>query len=424
MVTIDKKKISPTKKIIDNIKIQIIYIPLKSKLGYTFKPLVQVGDYVSIGTPLGKSDVCDLLLTSSVSGTVVGLTKKYISDASLVNCLVIENDFKEKYYDKIGKKKDITKYSKDEFIYLLKKCGITGMSGNDFPTYLKYDTKKELNYLIINGAECDAYTSADSAIMYNFPEEILECIDAIMEIMHISKAYIAINESNTLVIDKLLRYINTYPNIKIYSLLDAYPNGYERYLVKEIFSQEYHNNPEEVGIITENVSTIYAIYEALKYHKPLSERIITIAGPGIKKEANYKVKIGTNFSEIILKTEDYNKLKDPILISGGLMMGTSIASDELIVTKDLSCIIVTNNLEEISKKCIKCGKCTEVCPSKLIPSMIIEHPASAKKLKIDRCIECGLCSYICPSKIEIRDKIRKIKEGSKWKLFINHKSVS
>ncbi len=416
MVTIDKLKINPNKKVIDDIKIQIIYIPLKSKLGYTFNPLVEVGTYVTIGTPLGKNDVCDLLLTSSVSGTVVGLTKKYISNGELVNCIVIENDFKEKYNDKVGKKKDITKYSKDEFIYLLKKCGITGMSGNDFPTYLKYDTNEELKYLIINGAECDAYTSADSAIMYNNPEEILECIDAIMEIMHLSKAYIAINESNTLVINKLLRYINTYPNIKIYSLIDAYPNGYERYLVKETLSLEYHKTPKEVKTITENVSTIYAIYEALKYHKPLSDRIVTIAGAGIKKPANYKVKIGTNFSEIILKTEEYNKLKDPILIAGGLMMGKSIPNDELIITKDLSCILIIENNEVKSNPCIKCGKCTEVCPSKLIPSMIIENPQDAKKLKVERCIECGLCSYICPSKIEIRDKICKIKEEQNEKL--------
>ena len=109
MVTIDKLKINPNKKVIDDIKIQIIYIPLKSKLGYTFNPLVEVGTYVTIGTPLGKNDVCDLLLTSSVSGTVVGLTKKYISNGELVNCIVIENDFKEKYNDKVGKKKDITK---------------------------------------------------------------------------------------------------------------------------------------------------------------------------------------------------------------------------------------------------------------------------------------------------------------------------
>ena len=413
MVTIENPKINPSKKIIDDLKIQIIYIPLESRLGYIYNPTVKPGDYVCIGTIIGKNNVSDIALTSSVSGTVVGFTDKYISNGKLVKCIVIENDFKEKYENKVGKKKDITKYSKNEFIHLLKTCGITGMGGSDFPTYIKYDTKNKIKYLIIDGAECEIYASADSALMYNHPEEILEAIDAIMEINNIEKSYIAINEKNTKIIKKFLKYIKTYPNIKIYSLLDAYPNGYERYLVHEILGLNYDKLPIEVGVINENISTIYSIYEMLKYHKPLSERIISITGPGIKKPANYKVKIGTNLSEIILKTEDYNEIENPILIAGGAMMGTAIQEDELIITKDLNCIIVKSDETIKTNPCIKCGKCSEVCPRGLIPSEIIKNPKNAKKLKINDCVECGLCSYVCPSKIEVRDIIKKIKEETK-----------
>ena len=413
MVIIDDNKINPSKKVIDNIGIQVVYIPLESKMGYKYKETVKVGDYVCIGTVLGKNAIAEIPLLSSVSGTVVGFEDKLLSNNHIVRCIVIENDFKERYLDKTGKKINITKYSKDEFIYLIKKCAITGMSGSGFPTYIKYENNNNIKYLIIDGCECEIYASADNVRMYNNAEEILEGIDAIMEIMNIDKSYIAINEKNEKIIDKFLKHINTYPNIKIYPVPDGYPNGYERYLVSEILGLTYDKLPIEVGVINENVSTIYAIYEALKYHKPLIDRLVTISGNGIKNPGNYLLKVGTNFNEVLLKTNINKKIDNPVLIAGGAMMGTSISNDNLIITPDVNCILILENRVENATKCIKCGKCAEVCPMNLIPSMIIDSKENAKKFKIDKCINCGLCSYICPSKIEVREMIKKMKEELK-----------
>lgn len=413
MVTINDKKISPTKKINDDVKMQIIYIPLESKMGYKYKENVRVMDYVCIGTVIGKSNVCDIPLISTVSGVVVGFQEKYISNGKKVKCVVIENDFKEKYLNKVGKKKDITKYSKNEYVYMLRENGITGLAGSDFPTYIKYDTDKKIKYLIVDGAECEVYASADGALMMNYAEEILEGIDAIMEIMGIEKAYIAINERNEGIIKKILKYIYTYPNIKVYSLPDAYPNGYERYLVSEILGLTYDRLPIEVGVINENVSTIYAIYEMLKYHKPLTERIVTLAGEGVKNPCNYKLKIGTNLSELLMKTNNFKKIKNPILIAGGAMMGKSIASDDFIITKDVNCVLLLEENQEKVYPCIKCGKCSEVCPVGIIPSKILDDPKRAFDFKINKCVSCGLCSYVCPSKIEVRDEINKIRGNMK-----------
>lgn len=413
MVTINDKKISPTKKINDDVKMQIIYIPLESKMGYKYKENVRVMDYVCIGTVIGKSNVCDIPLISTVSGVVVGFQEKYISNGKKVKCVVIENDFKEKYLNKVGKKKDITKYSKNEYVYMLRENGITGLAGSDFPTYIKYDTDKKVKYLIVDGAECEVYASADGALMMNYAEEILEGIDAIMEIMGIEKAYIAINERNEGIIKKILKYIYTYPNIKVYSLPDAYPNGYERYLVSEILGLTYDRLPIEVGVINENVSTIYAIYEMLKYHKPLTERIVTLAGEGVKNPCNYKLKIGTNLSELLMKTNNFKKIKNPILIAGGAMMGKSIASDDFIITKDVNCVLLLEENQEKVYPCIKCGKCSEVCPVGIIPSKILDDPKRALDFKINKCVSCGLCSYVCPSKIEVRDEINKIRGNMK-----------
>ena len=411
MVTIKDNKISASKKVENLQNIQIIYIPLVTKNGYKYSKTISIGTYVYIGSIIGINKELNLPLLSSVSGTVVGFEKKYISNGSLTECIVIENDFKEKYQDKIGKKQNITKYNHEDFVALLQKCAITGMSGSDFPTYIKYNTTNKIKYLIINGVECEIYSSSDNAIMYQKPEEILECIDAIMEIMHIEKSYIAIKENNECIIKRFLKYINTYPNIKIYPVIDAYPIGYERLLIKEVLGLTYDKHPITNGIITENISTIYAIYEALKYHKPLTERIVTITGDGIKSPCNYKVKIGTCLSEIATKYNIYKNQDSQFLVAGGAMMGTSIKTDELVITKDLTTILVLNNHFEKDYPCIKCGKCSEVCPMNLIPSLMIEHKELAQDLKINKCIECGLCSYVCPSKIEVTNAIKKIKEG-------------
>ena len=407
MVSIEKHKINPNKKIVDDLKLQIIYMPLESTLGYKYSPIVKVGEYVYVGQTLAVNKVADLSLKSSVSGTIVGIQEKYIANGNLVKCFVIENDFKEKHINKVGKRKNISNYSKDEFIYMLKECGISGLGGSDYPTYIKYDIEEKIHYLIVNAAECESYTSCDSALMYHNSEEILEAIDAIMEIMDIDKAYIAISENNTKVIKQFLKNINTYPNIKLYGLLDVYPSGWDRALINEILGVTYDKEPSSLGIVVNNVATIYAIYEMLKFNKPVTERIITIAGAGVKKEANYKVKIGSNFSEIMLKTDGYSNIKNAILVAGDAMRGKAIPTDELIITKDLRTILVLPDNTAESTDCIKCGKCSEVCPVKLMPSLMIND--KKKNKYADKCISCGLCSYVCPSKIDVREIIEKLK---------------
>ena len=403
MVTVKDYKINPTKKVIDATNVQVVYIPLVSKWGYKYNPTITIGTYVYVGSIIGKDEINSLPLLSSVSGTVVGFEKKYISNGAFVDCIVIENDFKDKCLTKNGKKQNLTKYTKEEFINILKNTAITGLSGNDYPTYHKYETDKEIKYLIVNGMECEIYSSCDNARMYQNPEEILEGIDAIMEIMHIENAYIGINENNELIIKKFLKYINTYPNIKIYPVTDAYPMGYERFLITEILGLTYNKYPYEVGVITDNVSTIYAIYEALKYHKPLTERIVTISGNNLKNASNYQVRIGTNFKELVEKYHLYSNINNSVLVAGGAMMGKSIKSDDLIITKDLTTILVLKDDYEPAKPCIKCGKCTEVCPMNLIPSLMIDN----KGINSNQCIACGLCSYVCPSKIEVRNYLIK-----------------
>lgn len=402
-------KIKVKKEMLEFIKPQKIYIPLENKSGIKYKKLVNVGDYVFKGQVVAINESIDFPIHSSVSGYVVENESNELNTGKKVECISIENDFKEKYKDKLGSIKEISNYSKEEFIELLKTSEITGLGGSDFPTFLKYNTDSKINYLLVNGVECEPYISCDKVVMSKYMEKILEAVDAILEIMKIKKAYIVVKSSNIESQKVINKYINTYPNIKLALMPDMYPAGWERNVVEVVLHKKYDKYPVEVGAIVSNVSTIYAIYEMLKYNTPLTERIITITGTGIRKPSNIKVKIGTKLSEIIENIEGYKDIKKPIFIAGGPMMGSSLPSDNLIVTRDLNCVLVIDDIELTNYPCIKCGKCTNVCPVHLLPVMIMNNIGNEKKLKElmpQRCIECGLCSYICPSKIEVREYVR------------------
>ena len=169
----------------------------------------------------------------------------------------------------------------------------------------------------------------------------------------------------------------------------------------------------EKGIIVNNVSTIYAIYEALKYKKPLTDRIITFTGENLKRPQNVLVKLGTSASEIIKKVGGLNN-KETLFVAGGPMMGKEIPTDDIILNVNDNCILVLDKInKEIETTCIRCGKCVINCPAKLSPVLIkenINQKEKLKKLEPNRCVECGLCSYICPAKINLREKIKEAKQ--------------
>ena len=397
------------------LKPEEIYVPLENKNGVTYKHLVKEGDYIYKGGVVAVNEEINFPIHSSVSGFATIGTKKLIGNGKKIKCVVVKNDFKEKYEKSKLKKKEISSYTKESFIEGLRENGITGLGGSDFPTFIKYSADN-IKCLLVNAVECEPYISCDKAIIHNHAEEVLEAVDNIMEIMKIKKAYIVMKKTNEDSIQNISKYIGTYPKIKISLVEDAYPNGWERLVVSSVLGVEYDKYPSEKGIVVSNLSTIYSIYEMLEYNRPLTERVITITGPGLKKRTNVKVKIGTLASEIIKQLEGYKDIKNPLFIAGGPMMGNSLPTDDVIITKDINCILVIEDHFEENLPCIKCGKCMEVCPVNIYPVLIMENTGNIdklKKLKAEKCIECGLCSYTCPSKIEVREFVRIAKEKVK-----------
>ena len=247
--------------------------------------------------------------------------------------------------------------------------------------------------------ECEPYITADDALAKQKCEEILEAIDAILEINKIDQAIIAIKKENTELKQVFDNFIGTYLKIKLKLVPNVYPMGWERTLIKETLNKDYDKYPIEEGIVVNNISTIYAIYEALKYNKPLIERIVTFSGENIEDKRNVLVKIGTDAKEVL---EQLKIKEDSIIVAGGPMMGNKV--DDLVISANLNCVLALNNNIDIPSICLKCGKCVEVCPAKLSPIKKI------KKLHPEKCIECGLCSYICPASLLVRERVRDAKD--------------
>ena len=384
-------------------KPEYVYIPYETEDTI----YVKKNEYIYKGMIIGKKKNGFPIL-SSISGEFIDIEEHLNSEN--IKCIKIKNDFKEKIEKSISLKEDITKYSKDEFINLLKEKVIIGMGGSGFPTFLKYQTDN-IHTLIVNAVECEPYITADHILIEKHLDEILEGIDAILEINKIDECFIAIKKNQKQLKQMIENHIGTYLKIKLIEVPNLYPMGWERNLVKYIKKVDYDKLPIEKNIVVNNISTIYAIYKALKYQEPLLERIITVTGE-IKEPTNILVKIGTNLNDIL----NYLEIKEKKVIIGGPMMGKKIIDDNFIITAATNNILIKKEeiLEETT--CLRCGKCILCCPAKITPVLIkdnINNLEKLKKLQVEKCMECGICSYICPAKINVREFVKTAKERIK-----------
>lgn len=375
--------------------------------------LVSPGDYVYKGMLLGKHNSGKQMpIYSSVSGTFVEVLQcQYVN--GIYRSIVIENDFKEKLEKSKVVKDHIQDFTRDEFLHLLHDSGIVGLGGAGFPTYIKYDTNCPIKTLIVNAVECEPYITADDMIVREKCEAILECLDAIMKIMGIDDCVIAVKKTNSDIVNLFQTYIGTYVNMRLCLVPNIYPMGWERTLIQEVMGVTYDFLPIEKGIVVSNVSTVYAIYEALKFGKPLIERIVTFTGDMFTEPCNVLVKIGSNVADVISQFGRYKRNKDIYFVVGGPMMGKSLPSDDLVIEAHMNCILaIKANVESYEQTCLRCGKCVDVCPARISPVLIQEHLDYDNLIDFhpERCIECGLCSYICPAQIMVRSHVKLAKK--------------
>ena len=397
-----------------------IVIPLSQHIGAPATPCVEVGDRVLVGQKIGEaSGFISANVHSSVAGTVKKIEPRMIASGAMVNCVVIEND--DSYEEYIWELKDYEDMSKDDIRAAIKEAGIVGMGGAGFPTHVKLTPKDDdaIEYVIVNGAECEPYLTSDYRRMIEEPQVLIDGLKIVLSLFKNAKGIIAIEDNKIDAITELKKLTKNEDNIQIKGVYTKYPQGGERALIYAVTGREVNSSmlPADVGCVVNNVDTIFAIHNAVINHKSLYTRVVTVTGDAVTTPGNYLVPIGTSFNEVIQAAEGFKRTPEKI-IAGGPMMGVSVFTTDIPITKGSSAILAFRKDQVAASKpspCINCGKCLEVCPGRVMPSRLA---TMAEHGDVDgfidnygmECCECGCCSYICPAKRNLTQSIKSMRK--------------
>lgn len=398
-----------------------VSILLGQHIGKPATPVVSRGDEVKVGTLIAKADG---FVSANIHSSVSGKVKKIetILDASGYQkpCITIQCDGEDTWEETIDRTPEIVrdiKLSSEEIIQRIAECGIVGMGGATFPTNVKLMPPKDATpeCVIINGAECEPYLTADHRTLLERGEEVLIGLQILMKSVGVTKGYVAIENNKRDAIDKLTQLASSMPGIEVVPMKVKYPQGGEKQLIDTVLKRRVASGklPVTEGAIVQNVGTALAVYEAVQKHKPLVERVVTVTGKAVKNPCNLLVRIGTPLSELI-ETAGGMPRSTAKLVSGGPMMGKAVYSDEIPVAKGTSGVLML--LEEDTKRrpmrnCIRCAKCVGACPMGLNPAFLMRDTVyrdwdALEANHVYDCIECGSCSFICPANRPLLDHIR------------------
>lgn len=398
-----------------------VVVSLQQHIGAVCHHIVNVGDAVKVGQKIGDTDAfVSAPVHSSVSGIVKEI-KDMNTPTGQMRCIVIESDGKNELHEDVKPKPDIEFLQKEDILKGIREAGIVGMGGAAFPAHVKLSPPpdKKIDTLIINGAECEPYLTADHRLMLERPELILYGIKLIMKAISVDTAFVGIEENKPDAIKVMEEAVKAEKGISIVPLKAKYPQGAEKQLIYACTKRQVPSGklPMEVGVVVSNAGTAAAIGEAFKTGMPLIKRIVTVTGGGVNTPQNMEVKIGTLFKDLIEQCGGY-KGETGKLIMGGPMMGIAQYTDEIPCIKGTSGILVFTKEEAIipdARNCIRCGKCVGACPMGLMPLFINacyekNKIKDAEEMNALDCIECGSCSFVCPSKRHLVDSIRAAKQ--------------
>ena len=388
---------------------------------------IKEGDHVNYCQTIGvrHGPFFDQPIHATCSGTFVGLEKHYHRNGKLTDFIKIENDFKDTFDPSAHQRspEEIAKLTKEEMTEIVKNTSLVGLGGSSFPTYIKFQTDKKIDVILINGIECEPYITADHRLMLEYPERIIQGIKYAMQAFDCKKALICVKSKYKDIISVYKQVLEAHKGsgIELCPVGNYYPQGWEVEMIRQAtgIKLEPGELPSSKGIMDFNVSTIVGLYKAIKYNMPVNKRFITVTGDGITHPKNFRVRVGTSIQDLIPLCGGYkNPDKDKVFILGGPMMGASIPSDDCIITKTVTSILIFDKADFKEEPCVRCGSCVLSCPVHLEPVQIMNAVKSLdkeriKKLNPLRCIECGLCTYSCTSKIQVTDYVRRAKMFAK-----------
>lgn len=390
-----------------------VIIPLSQHIGAPAKALVQVGDNVLTGQKIAEpGGFVSIPMHASISGKVTKIAKFPHPSGIMSEAIEITGDGLDRWVE-LKENPVFFELSSDDMKKIIAHAGICGMGGAGFPTHVKLSPPagKNIDTVLLNGVECEPYLTADYRLMLEKPEEIITGLKIILKILGAKRGIIGVEANKPDVIKLFQQLLAAEESISVTGLRLKYPQGAEKQLIYAVTRRKVPNRgglPMDVGVVVHNVGTAYAIYEALRFGKPLIERIITVTGKIVRNPKNLLARVGTLFSELVAycggTSEEIGKI-----VAGGPMMGFAVPTLDTPLAKGSSGLLILSHRESQKDKehtCLRCGRCVDICPMNLVPSLIANSVryndwAQAERYGVLDCMKCGSCSYVCPSQIKL-----------------------
>ena len=398
-----------------------VVIPMSMHVGAPCKPIVAVGDEVTVGQKIGEIAGLGAPIHASVSGKVVAVEPRPHPGGDVMMSVVIENDYKDTPHPSIVHRDNVDALTSQEIIDIVKEAGITGMGGAGFPTHVKLSgAVGKADTIILNGAECEPYITADHRLMLERGEAVIGGARFIMKALGLKEATIGIEGNKLDAVEHLKSLLpNGDTSIHVETLKTRYPQGAEKQLIQRVTGREVPPGglPADVGCTVFNVATAAAIYDAVTEGKPLTHRNVTITGGAIERPMNVNAPIGTPVEHLIKMAGGF-KTQPQRLLMGGPMMGNPQYDLTAPMFKGTNCILALTDAEaaiqDTEQTCLRCGRCVNACPMHLMP--LYMHMYAEKRAwhelegyNIMDCMECGSCNYICPARIHLVQSFRMAK---------------
>lgn len=419
----DGKDMSKDKPVTEYLpKGEMVY-PLSQHIGAPAKAVVAPGDEVLAGQIIGEaSGFVSANVVSSVSGRVKAIEPRMLVTGVISDSIIVENDGEYKTVEGLGTPRDYTQMTKEEIREAIKAAGIVGMGGAGFPTHVKLTPKDDgaIDYVIVNGAECEPYLTSDYRMMLEEPERIVTGLKVILSLFERARGVIAIEENKPEAIKRLKEVVQGEERIEVRPLRTKYPQGAERNLIYAVSGRKLNSKklPADMGCVVSNIDTVISVGMAVCEQTPLMRRIVTVTGDAIADPRNFSVKTGTNYAELVEAAGGYVCEPEKV-IAGGPMMGNALTTLDVPVTKTSSALLALGKdavAEFEPSACIHCGRCVRVCPSGLVPQKMRE---ACERYDLDlfeklygmECYECGSCTYACPAKLPLTQSFKQARKA-------------
>lgn len=395
----------------------ILVVPMSQHIGVPCTPLVKKGDIVTVGQRIGDGEGLCVPIHSPVSGTVKTVEMRPHAGGTMVLSVVIQNDHNDTLCPDVQPRtaEQVQNLTQEQLLDIIRNAGIVGMGGAAFPTHVKLSSGLgKVDTAIVNVSECEPYIVADDRLCQEFPEQMLSGLRIVMQLLQLNKAFIAIEDNKKVAAQTLQEHLQGQDAITLKLLPAKYPQGAEKQLIQAVTGRQIPSGglPAAVGCAVFNAATCKAIYDAVYEGRPLTHRIVTVSGDIVMEPKNLMTPIGTSFNDLL---DAVGHSENPYkVLSGGPMMGVAQFDLSVPVTKGTNAVTILgikNRVAVSDPHCIRCGKCMDVCPMRLMPLMLYQAERSAdveelQKLNIMDCIECGCCAYTCPATIPLVQSLR------------------